>query len=250
MSGHSKWSTIKHKKGAADARRGKIFTTLSRAITMAAREGGGDPDVNFTLRLAIEKARAANMPKDNIERAVKRGTGEDKDGVVLEKIIYEGYAPHGIALVIETVTDNRNRTVGALRHGLTKYGGSLGENGSVAWQFTLKSYFAFPAGDHDHDEIFELAVDAGAEDVVFDSEAIEIYGESTAFKIIGDQLRAASIKTDEAALRRIPNQEIELDVDQTVQVLKVIEELEDLDDVQRVDSNLAITDEALEKFAV
>ncbi len=250
MSGHSKWSTIKHKKGAADAKRGKIFTQLSRAITMSAREGGGDPDVNFTLRLAIEKARGANMPKDNIERAVKRGTGEDKDGVVLEKIIYEGYAPHGIALIIETVTDNRNRTVGALRHGLTKYGGSLGENGSVAWQFTMKSYFAFPTNDHDTDEIFELAVDAGADDVIFDEESIEIYGEANAFKVIGDQLRAASVKTSDAELRMIPNQEIDLDVEQTVQVLKVIEELEDLDDVQKVDSNLAITDEALEKFAV
>lgn len=250
MSGHSKWSTIKHKKGAADAKRGKLFTQLSRGISMAAREGGGDPDVNFNLRLAVDKARAANMPKDNIERAIKRGTGEDKDGAALEKINYEGYAPHGIALLIETVTDNRNRTVGALRHILTKYGGSLGENGSVAWQFTQKSYFAFELGKNDPDEIFELAVDAGAEDVIIEDGSAEIYGGSTAFKLIGDQLRAAGIQTEEAKLRMVPNQETELDVDQTVQVLRVIEELEDIDDVMSVDSNLAISDEALEKFAV
>jgi YebC/PmpR family DNA-binding regulatory protein len=245
MSGHSKWSTIKHKKGAADAKRGKLFTTLARAITMSAREGGGDPDVNFNLRLAIDKARAANMPKDNIDRAIKRGTGEDKDAAALEKIVYEGYAPHGIALVIETVTDNRNRTVAELRHILTRSGGSMGEGGSVMWQFTQKAYFAFPAEDKTEDEMFELAIEAGADDMFFDGESFEFIGASDQFKAISDRLRAAGIKADEAELRMFPNQETELAVERALQVMRVIEELEDLDDVQKVDSNLALTDEAL-----
>ena len=245
MSGHSKWSTIKRKKGANDAKRGKIFTQLARAITLAAREGGGDVDVNFSLRLAIDKARAQNMPKDNIERAIKRGTGEDKEGAALEKITYEGYAPNGIALIIETVTDNRNRAVAELRHVLTRSGGNLGEGGSVAWQFTQRSYFTFPAEGHDEDEIFELAVEAGADDVLFDEETIEIIGAVDAFKEISDRLRAAGIQTDEAVLRMFPNQEVELEVDKTLQVIRVIEDLEDLDDVQKVDSNMAITDAAL-----
>ena len=245
MSGHSKWSTIKRKKGATDAKRGKIFTTLSRAISITAGEGGGDPDTNFALRLAIDKARAANMPKDNIARAIKRGTGEDKDGVILEKITYEAYAPHGIALIIDTVTDNRNRTVAEIRHVLNRAGGSLGESGSVAWQFTQKAHFVFPSEGQDEDEIFELAVDAGAEDVLFDGETTTIFGEATAFKQISDRLRAAGIATDEAALRMIPNQEIELGVADTLKVMRIIENMEDIDDVQGVDSNLGITDEAL-----
>jgi YebC/PmpR family DNA-binding regulatory protein len=250
MSGHSKWSTIKRKKGAMDAKRGKLFTQLARAITMCAREGGGDPDVNFNLRLAIEKARTNNMPKDNIERAIKRGTGEDKSGTALEKIVYEGYAPHGVALIIETVTDNRNRTVAELRHVLTRAGGSLGEGGSVAWQFTPKAYFTFPAEGRDEDEIFELAVEAGADDVIFDAESIEIIGAVDSFKTISDRLRDAAIQTDEAALRMFPNQEMELDIEKTLQAMRVIEDLEELDDVQKVDSNLAITDAALEKLEV
>lgn len=250
MSGHSKWSTIKRKKGANDAKRGKIFTQLARNISMAAREGGGDPDVNFNLRLAIEKARAANMPKDNIERAIKRGTGEDKEGAALEKIVYECYAPHGIALIVEVVTDNRNRAVADLRHVLTRSGGSMGESGSVAWQFTQKAYFAFPAKGRQEDDMFELALEAGAEDVVFSEDIVEITGETESFKHISDHLGAAGIQPDEAALRMFPNQEIELDGEKTVQVMRVIEDLEDLDDIQKVDSNLAITDEALELLEV
>ena len=245
MSGHSKWSTIKHKKGANDARRSAMFTGLSKAITIAAREGGGDPDMNIGLRLAIDKAKAANMPKDNIERAIRRGTGEDKDAAALERIIYEGYAPHGVALILETITDNRNRTVASLRHVLTGAGGSLGESGSVAWQFTPRAYFSFPTAGRSEDEAFELAIEAGAEDVVYDSEWIEIIGEGTSFKQISDQLRLMGIKTEEADLRQFPNQEMVLDPQQTAQVMRVIEKLEDLDDVQKVDSNLAITDEAL-----
>ncbi len=245
MSGHSKWSTIKRKKGAADAKRGQLFTQLARAITMSAREGGGDPDINITLRLAIDKAKAANMPKDNIERAIKRGTGEDKDAASLEKIIYEGYAPHGVALVIEVVTENRNRTVAELRHVLTRSGGNLGENGSVAWQFTQKSFFSFPSEGYDEDSIFELAIEAGADDVNFDEETVEIIGEASAFKEISDRLRLAKIKTDEADLRMFPNQEMEIPADKTLQVMRVIEDLEELDDVQKVDSNMAISEEAL-----
>jgi len=245
MSGHSKWSTIKRKKGATDAKRGQLFTQLARNIAIAAREGGGDPDTNFTLRLAIDKARASNMPKDNIERAIKRGTGEDKDGSELEKIIYEGYAPHGVALIIETVTDNRNRTVADLRHILTKAGGSLGENNSVAWQFNQMAYFTFSMDEQDEEHIFDLAVEAGANDVIFDSGSVEIFSEANAFKQIGDQLRTAGIKPEESALRMIPSQEMELSTDETLQVMKVIEDLEELDDVQRVDSNLMISEEAL-----
>ena len=245
MSGHSKWSTIKHKKGANDARRSKMFTTLARAITIAAREGGGDPDMNITLRLAIDKAKAGNMPKDNIERAIKRGTGEDKDGAALERIVYEAYAPHGVALIIETVTDNRNRTVAELRHKLSHAGGSMGETGSVAWQFTPRAYFVVPTEERDEDGAFDLAIEAGAEDVIYDEELIELIGEGTAFKQIGDQLRLMGVQTEEAELRMFPNQEMELDPQKTVQVMRLIETLEELDDVQQVDSNLAITDEAL-----
>src|SRR5512141_2230674 len=145
MSGHSKWSTIKRKKGAADARRGAAFTRLTREIVMAARDGGGDPNGNFRLRLAVDKARSENMPKDNIERAIRRGTGEDKDAAAFEQVTYEGYAPHGVAVMVECVTDNRNRTVAELRRALTKAGGSMGELGSVAWQFDRVAYFSFPA---------------------------------------------------------------------------------------------------------
>ncbi len=245
MSGHSKWSTIKRKKGAADAKRGAIFTRIAKEVAIAAREGGGDPETNFKLRLAIDKAKSANMPKDNIERAIKRGTGEGKDGSVLEEIFYEGYAPHGVALMIECVTDNRNRAVADIRHALSKYNGNMGEGGSVAWQFTRISYFAFAPQGQDEDEIFELAIEGGADDVTFDAEVIEIIGPVDAFKTISDQLRLAQIKTDEAGLRMSPNQEMELGVEETLKVMKVIEALEELDDVQNVYSNLSITDDAL-----
>ena len=248
MSGHSKWSTIKHKKAAKDAKRGKIFTQLAREVTLAAREGGGDPDMNFTLRLAIDRAQAQNMPKDNIERAIKRGTGENKDGVVLEQIEYEVYGPHGIAMLIETITDNRNRTVADLRHVLTRSNGSMGESGSVAWQFTRIAYFMFPAEGQDTDAVFELAVEAGADDVVFDEEVIEIIGPVESFKAISDALKAASIKPIESQLRMSPNQEIDLEEEQALQVLKVIEDLEELDDVQTVFSNLNMTDAVLARL--
>ncbi len=248
MSGHSKWSTIKRKKGAEDAKRGKIFTRLAREIAVAARSGGGDPDMNTALALAISRAKAANMPKENIERAIKRGTGEDKSAAAYEEVTYEGYAPHGVALMIECATDNRNRTVADLRHVLTSSGGSLGEGGSVAWQFTKWAYFTFSVEGHDDDEIFELAIEGGADDVTIDDGIVEIMGEVTSFKSIHDQLVEAGIKTDDAGLRMMPNQEMELAVDETLKVLRVIERLEDLDDVQNVYSNLSISDEALAQY--
>jgi len=240
MSGHSHWSTIRRKKGAADAKRGQVFTRLAREIVIAARGGGGDPSANVRLQYAMDRARASNMPKDSIERAIKRGTGETKDGADFEEIMYEGYGPNGIAFLISCVTDNRNRTVADLRHVLTKTGGSLGESGSVAWQFKHVSYFGFPLNDFDTDQIFELAVEAGADDVTFEDEYVEIIGPVEMFKEISDRLKAANITPEEAELRYFPNMETELSDDNTIQVLKVVETLEDMDDVQDVFSNLAI----------
>jgi len=248
MSGHSKWSTIKRKKGAADARRGQVFTRLAREITIAARSGGGDINANFRLRIAVDKARAQNMPKDNIERAIQRGTGEGKDGGGLEEVMYEGYAPHGIALLVECVTDNRNRAVAEIRHVLTRYGGNMGEAGSVSWQFNRQAYYSFPLGKHDPDKIFELAVEAGADDVLFEDEYAEIIGPVDAFKEISDQLNAAKITPEEAELRMVPTNEIELNPEDTLQIMRVIEALEELDDIQNVYSTLHVSDEALAKL--
>ena len=245
MSGHSKWSTIKRKKGAADARRGAAFTRLTREIVMAAREGGGDPNANFRLRLAVDKARSQNMPKDNIERAVRRGTGEDKDAAAFEQITYEGYAPHGIAVMVECVTDNRNRTVAELRHALTKMGGSMAEVGSVAWQFDRVAYFSFPSSSMDYDKAFELGIEAGASDVNEDNGTVEVIGPVDTFKDIANRLHAAGVQPDEAGLRLIPKQELELSVDHTVQVMRALEGIEDLDDVQNVFSNLKLSEEAV-----
>ncbi len=245
MSGHSKWATIKRKKGAMDAKRGQLFTRLAREIVLAAREGGGDPEANVRLRLAIEKARANNMPKENIERAIKRGTGESKEGGALEQVFYEGYAPHGVALMIECVTENRNRTVAEIRHVLTRAGGSLGEAGSVAWQFKRAAYFALQGSEKDFEKIFEVAVEAGADDVTMDGNIIEVVGPVESFKSLLDSLRGAGYQPEEAGLRMLPTQEIELGTEESLQVLRAIEALEDLDDVQNVYHNLRITDEAL-----
>ncbi|GAB4463071.1 MAG: YebC/PmpR family DNA-binding transcriptional regulator [Anaerolineales bacterium] len=244
MSGHSKWSTIKRKKGAADAKRGALFTRLAREITIAAREGG-DPDANFRLRLAVDKARSENMPKENIERAIKRGTGEDKDGAAFESITYEGYVGHGVAVMIEAVTDNRNRTVSDLRHALTKAGGNMGELGSVAWQFDRIAYFSFPSSAMSYDKAFELGIEAGANDVLEDDGTIEILAPVESFKVIADALHKAGVQPTEAELRYTPKQEIELGPEETVSVLKALEAIEELDDVQNVYSNLKVTDEAL-----
>jgi YebC/PmpR family DNA-binding regulatory protein len=245
MSGHSKWSTIKRKKGAADAKRGAVFTRLTREIVMAAREGGGDPDSNFRLRLAVDKARAGNMPKDNIERAIRRGTGEDKEDSVFEEIFYEGYAPNGVALMIEAVTDNRNRTVSEIRHVLSRSGGSMAEVGAVSWQFERAAYFTFPSSAMNYDKAFELAIEAGADDVTEEDGLIEITGSVDAFKDIADRLHAARVQPEDAGLRMVPKQEIELSVEDALQVMKLIESLEDMDDVQDVYSNLKMSEEAL-----
>lgn len=245
MSGHSKWKTIKRKKGAADAKRGAVFTRLTREIVMAARDGGSDIDSNFRLRLAVDKARAENMPKDNIERGIKRGAGEDKDAAVFETITYEGYAPHGVAVMVECVTDNRNRTVSDLRHALTKAGGNMGELGSVAWQFEHVCYFSFPSSMMNFDKAFELGIEAGANDVVEDSGTIEIIGPVDTFKTIADRLHAANVQPEEAGLRMLPKQEMELDPQDTVKVMNALEAIEELDDVQSVYSNLKVSDEAL-----
>lgn len=246
MSGHSHWATIKRKKGAADAKKGKIFTRLAREIVIAAREGGGDPDMNVRLELAIEKAKAANMPKDSIERAIKRGTGEDKEGEDFEEILYEGYASNGVALMIECVTENRNRTVAELRHILTKAGGSMGDPGSVIWQFDRVTYFAVPNDKVDFDNMFELAVEAGADDVRQDDDLIEIIGSPSSFQSIADHFSKANITPEDSGIRYLPKQEISLDVDKTIKVMKTIETLEELDDVQNIYSNLDISDEAVQ----
>ncbi len=244
MSGHSKWSTIKRKKGVADAKRGAVFTRLAREIAIAAREGG-DPDTNFRLRLAVDKARAENMPKDNIERAVKKGTGEDKDSAVFEEITFEGYGPHGSALMVTCVTDNRNRTVPDMRHAFTKYGGNMAEQGAVAWQFDRKAYFAFPSSQLSFDKAFELGINVGADDVVEGDDTIEIYGPVEAFKTIADALHQVHVHPDEAGLRMIAKQEMELDVESTLKFMKMVEAIEELDDVQDVFHNVKVSDEAL-----
>jgi len=245
MSGHSKWSTIKRKKAANDARRGSMFTRLAREIAIAAREGGGDLDSNFNLRLAMDRARANNMPKENIERAIRRGTGEDKDGAAFEQVSYEAYAPHGVALVIDAVTDNRNRTVAELRHLLTRAGGSMAEAGSVGWQFHRKAYFVLPAAGVNPDQVFDAAVDAGAEDVILGEEEIEIVAPVEAFKSISERLASLEIELDDAGVRRVPNSMISLGTDQALPVMRLIEGLEELDDVHQVVSTLDVTEDAV-----
>lgn len=249
MSGHSHWATIRRKKGAQDAKRGQIFTRLAREIVVAAREGGGDPGANLRLQYAIDRARASNMPKENIERAIKRGTGELKEGEVFEEIMYEGFAPHGVALMISCVTDNRNRTVADIRHVLNRMGGSMAEAGSVGWQFTRHAYFSFPLEGHDPDGIFELAVESGADDVDFTDDYVEITAPVEVFKEISDRLKDAGISPEEAELRLSPNNELELDNADTLQVVKVVETLEELDDVQEVFSNLAISETLMAQLA-
>lgn len=243
MSGHSKWSTIKHKKAAADAKRGKLFTRLTKEITIAARERGGDAESNPRLRLAIDNAKEANMPKENIERAIKRGTGE-LEGAELQEIVYEGYAPHGVGLIVETVTDNRNRAVAELRHALTRFGGSMADAGSVIWQFQRKGFVSVK-GMFDQDELFLVAADAGAEDVRFEDGIAEVYTSLDNFTNVRETLGEAGYELEEATMIYEPKNALSLDQRASVQVLKVIEEVEDLDDVQNVYAALDITDEVI-----
>ena len=247
MSGHSKWSTIKHKKAAQDARRGKLFTRLAREITIAAREGGGNPDVNFRLRLAIDRAKAANMPKDNIERAIKRGTGELK-GEELVEVMYEGYAPNGVALLVQALTDNKNRTVAEIRRTLTRQGGTLADAGSVVWQFDRKGYIAITPDGVDEDTVFEVAVEAGAEDVVFSDDLIEVYADLENFQAVRQALQEAGIRFETAELAMLPKTTLRLGEKETLQVMGVIDALEELDDVQQVYANLDISDEVMTKY--
>jgi YebC/PmpR family DNA-binding regulatory protein len=243
MSGHSKWSTIKHKKAATDKKRGKIFTQLTKELTIAAREGGGgDPSFNTRLALAMDKAKANNMPKDNIDRAIKRGTGE-LEGAELFELMYEAYAPNGVGLLIEVVTDNKNRAVADLRHALSKNGGNMAEGGAVAWQFTRKGYIAV-GGDVDQDELFLVAADAGAEDIQF-SEMAEVYTELENFQAVREAIKDAGMEVEEASMVYEPNNAIELTETEALQVMRLIEIIEDLDDVQSVYSTLEISDEAI-----
>ncbi len=242
MSGHSKWSTIKHKKAAADAKRGKEFTRLAKEVTLAARNGG-DPNTNNALRLAVAKARAANMPKDNIERAIKRGTGE-LEGSELTEAMYEAYAPHGVAVLVSVVTDNRNRAIADVRHAVSKYGGSMAEAGAVSWQFTRKGYIAITE-PVDQDELFLIAAEAGAEDIQFNGEVTEIYVDLENFQAVQTALEEAGITMEEAAIIYDPNNPITLGQQESVQVMNLIERIEDLDDVQDVYSTLEISDEAI-----
>lgn len=244
MSGHSKWSTIKRKKGAEDAKRGKIFTRLARDIMLAARDGGGDPATNPALRTAVDKARGANMPKDNIERAIKKGTGE-LEGGNLEEITYEAYGPHGIPLLIQCLTDNRNRTLADVRKVFNRQGGNMAEAGAVSWMFDTKGYITIEEFDQDPDDIFMMAVEAGAEDVELGDDVIEIYTAPTDLHAVSTALTEAGLELTEAELSQIPKNEIEIGQTETIQVMGIIESLEDLDDVQRVFSGLSITDEAL-----
>jgi YebC/PmpR family DNA-binding regulatory protein len=247
MSGHSKWSTIKRKKAAADAKRGQVFTRLAREITVAAREGGGDPDTNFRLRLAVDKAKAANMPKDNIERAVQRGTGGGKDDE-LEEVTYEGYAPYGVAVLVQVLTDNRNRTVAEVRHVFNKQGGSMSEAGAVVWQFERKGYIAIEPDGADPDDIFERAVEAGADDVIFGDDLIEVFADTDNFQTVQEALQACGVDLATAELSMVPKNTMQLQADEALRVMRVIEALEDLDDVQQVYSNLDISDELMLQY--
>ncbi len=243
MSGHSKWSTIKRKKGAEDAKRGKIFTRLARDITLAARHSG-DPSANPALRTAIDKARAANMPKDNIERAIKKGTGELEVGE-LEEITYEAYGPHGIPILVKCLTDNRNRTLSDVRRVFNRQGGNMAEAGAVSWMFDPKGYIAVERTNQDPDEIFMIAVDAGADDVDISDDMLEIYTQPDQLHAVTEALAKNGLEIAESELTSIPKNEIELSQKDTLQVMGEIEALEELDDVQHVYSGLKISDAAI-----
>ncbi len=241
MSGHSKWHSIKHKKGAADAKRGKIFTRLIREITVAARDGGGDPDMNPRLRKAIADGKAANMPNDNIDRAIKRGTGE-LEGVSYDEITYEAYGPGGVAILIETMTDNRNRTVAELRHLLSKNNGNLGEAGSVSWMFDRRGYFVVGKDQKSEEELFEIAIEAGAEDLQDDDGNFEIYTDQESFEGVKAALDAAGIQSQVSEVSMIPQNYVKLEGDDAQQMLKLYDAIDDHDDVQNVYSNFDIDD--------
>ena len=244
MSGHSKWATIKRKKAATDAKRGKIFTKLIREITVAARDGGGDPNFNPRLRLAVDNAKAGNMPGENITRAIKRGTGE-LEGVSYEEVPYEGYGPGGVALYIETLTDNQKRTVADVRHILTKLGGSLGTTGSVGWQFDRKGQIYVEASRYTEESVFEAAIGAGADDVELVDDEFVITTDVGAFHDVQTGMKSAEIQFQRAELSWIPQNEIHVEGRDAEKLIKLLEALDDIDDVQQVSSNADIDEEIL-----
>lgn len=246
MSGHNKWSTIKHKKGAADAKRGKIFTKLIKEISVAAKLGGGDPGGNPRLRTAVDKAKAENMPKENIDRAIKKGTGE-MEGVTYEEIVYEGYGPGGAAVLVEVMTDNRNRSVSEIRSIFTKHNGNMGEAGCVAWMFSKKGLIVYDRGV-DFEQLFEAALEAGAEDVTEQEEQIEVTTEPAAFIEVREALAARGFRHLNAEITMIPQTMVALEGKQAENMLKLMDRLEDNDDVQNVYANFDISADEMERL--
>jgi YebC/PmpR family DNA-binding regulatory protein len=249
MSGHSKWSTIKRQKGANDAKRGALFTKVAREISVAARQGGGDPDANYRLRLAIEKARSVNMPADNIKRTIEKASGGG-DAEQFEEIVYEGYGPGGVAVLVEAATDNRNRTAAEVRSIFTKAGGQLAGSGAVAWQFEPRGLIAVAPNGQDADDVALAAIDAGADDVdTGDPEAIEIYTAPAELERVRQALEAAGVAIDSAESTMVAKQTVELDSAKARQALRLVEQLEDLDDVQRVTANFDIPEDVFAEVA-
>ncbi len=249
MSGHSKWSTIKRKKGAIDAKRGKIFTKLIKEITVAARMGGGDVDANPRLRSAVNTAKAENMPKDNIERAIKKGTG-NLDGANYEEILYEGYGPAGVAILVETMTDNKNRTVADIRHFFAKAGGNLGESGCVAWMFDKKGLILIDKGDISEDELMDIAIEAGADDVLEDDEVFQILTAPEDFNQVVENLERKGFQPQEATLSMEPKNTVAVTEERPARsLLKLLGNLEDHEDVQKVHANFDIPDELMENLS-
>ncbi len=246
MSGHSKWANIKHRKGAQDAKRGKIFTKLIKEVTIAARIGGADLESNARLRLAVDKAKQANMPKDNIDRGIKKGTG-DLDGITYEEGVFEGYGPGGVAVIVEFMTDNRTRTVADVRHAFNKYGGSLGVSGSVSFMFDRKGQIIFD-DDNDFETIFEAALEAGAEDVKEEDDIIEVITDPVKFETVKNNLEEQGLKYQSAEVTMIPQNLNPVAGKQAESLMKMIDVLEDNDDVQNVHANFDISDEEMEKI--
>jgi YebC/PmpR family DNA-binding regulatory protein len=248
MSGHSKWASIKHKKAVVDSRRGQQFTKLARAITVAARDGGGDPDSNASLENAVRKAKEGSMPKDNIERAIARGTGEGGEADAIESVLYEGYGPGGVGLLVETLTDNRNRTSADVRHAFSKNGGSLGEPGSVAYLFEKKGTIVIDATGYSEDELM-VAVEAGAEDISTDEDVFEVIVEPADFGRVLGALEAAGVEIQSAEIGYRPSSLVPVDESQAAKLMRLIEVLEDLDDVDAVHANFDAPAEVLERVA-
>ena len=248
MSGHSKWNSIKHKKAVVDARRGQQFTKLARAITVAAREGGGDPEGNSGLALAVQKARDASMPKDNIERAIAKGTGEGGDADQIQTVIYEGYGPGGVALLVEALTDNRNRTGADIRHAFAKQGGSLGEPGSVSYLFDKRGVITVDASRYDEDDLM-AAIDAGAEDIVRDDDVLEVICEPADVPAVRRALEQAGVEIESADVAQRPRSRVPVDEGAAPKLMRLIDALEDLDDVAAVNANFDIEARVLERIA-